>query len=316
MKSGELVTSHRDLSIRIWNLETKLEVGRLSGHLAEVRALIQLPSADSEANGGGGHLASGSCDSTIKIWNETSGLLMKTLRGHLDCVNDLTASLRHQALISCSEDTTLKVWHLKSHLKLKSLNSENLDSFCSLLLLINNNNSLMTVASGASSGTIMLWNGVNDKSAQIRANLYGHISWVTCLVQLENVYLASASWDSNVKIWNYETAEEMNTLLGHRNGVMSIVCLKNGHLASASRDYCIKIWNYTSGYLIVTFDKGLNFNYPVCLILLKNGNFASASDSDIIIWHPIDNARNSPRKLFKTAHKSVLNKKKYTFLFL
>jgi WD40 repeat protein len=72
----DFATCHGDKTIRIWNLETKVQVQKLIGHSRDILALFQLKD---------GLLASGSCDKNIKIWNYTTGLLLNTLKGHTVC---------------------------------------------------------------------------------------------------------------------------------------------------------------------------------------------------------------------------------------
>jgi WD40 repeat protein len=121
--------------------------------------------------------------------------------------------------------------------------------------------------------------------------LYGHYNLVTSLVYLEKYYLASASFDSNIKIWNYEAGEETKNFKGH-SVAKSIVLLKNGLLASASNNYLIRVWNYSSGHLVGTYS-GHSY-IVICLCLLNNGSLVSASDDgDIRIWREIKDINNS-----------------------
>jgi WD40 repeat protein len=126
LKNGNLATSNKDSIIRIWSLETKLQIRELTGHSDEVRALIQLKN---------GHLASGSCDAGIKIWNDTNGVLIKSLEGHENCVNDLISSNNETRLFSCSSDKTVKIWNLKSYLTIKIIKVSPGEGISSLLFL-------------------------------------------------------------------------------------------------------------------------------------------------------------------------------------
>ncbi|CAG8580237.1 1727_t:CDS:2 [Diversispora eburnea] len=78
--------------------------------------------------------------------------------------------------------------------------------------------------------------------------------------------LASASEDSTIKIWDYETDltikvwdlqndyKCIKTLYGHDHSVSSVAFLPSGDIImSASRDKTIKFWEVTSGYCTRTF---------------------------------------------------------------
>src|SRR5439155_20146064 len=58
--------------------------------------------------------------------------------------------------------------------------------------------------------------------------------------------LASAGFDSNVKLWDLMTGEEVLTLRGHSSGVRSVAFSRDGNrLASASGDRSVRVWNAT-----------------------------------------------------------------------
>lgn len=64
---------------------------------------------------------------------------------------------------------------------------------------------------------------------------------------LINGYLASASSDHTIKIWNVDTEEVLQTLSGHSGWIYNLVVFKNGNLASSSADKTFKIWDTNNG---------------------------------------------------------------------
>jgi phospholipase A-2-activating protein len=71
----------------------------------------------------------------------------------------------------------------------------------------------------------------------------GHAGYILSLAVLRNGYLASASQDRNIKIWNTDTSSLIRTLTGHTSYVYALTVLPNGNLASGCGDFTIKIWN-------------------------------------------------------------------------
>jgi WD40 repeat protein len=58
--------------------------------------------------------------------------------------------------------------------------------------------------------------------------------------------LATANWDTTVKLWDAETGQELRTLAGHTGVVYRAVFSPDGkRLASASGDGTVKIWDVT-----------------------------------------------------------------------
>lgn len=94
-----LITGSYDRTVRVWNLETGVEVRCLRGHTSAVRAL-QFDEAK---------LITGSMDHTIRVWNWRKGECIRTLEGHTEGVVclDFDANI----LASGSVDTTVKIWN-------------------------------------------------------------------------------------------------------------------------------------------------------------------------------------------------------------
>ena len=60
--------------------------------------------------------------------------------------------------------------------------------------------------------------------------------------------------DQTIKIWNYETYEEVRTLTGHTDWVCTLCHIKSTKLIlSGGRDYLIKLWDIETFKLIHTF---------------------------------------------------------------
>ena len=62
--------------------------------------------------------------------------------------------------------------------------------------------------------------------------LKGHTHNVYGLVVLQKGYLASASWDDTIKIWDTNTGNYKRYFMEHTKSVNCLVVLQNGYLAS------------------------------------------------------------------------------------
>jgi len=72
--SGRAVSGHRDAVIRVWDLQMKLVVLELRGHLASVLSV--------DVDWNAGKVFSGSRDSSIRIWDLETAEVVQVLRGH------------------------------------------------------------------------------------------------------------------------------------------------------------------------------------------------------------------------------------------
>jgi len=118
------------------------------------------------------------------------------------------------------------------------------------------------VASGSQDKTAKIWRA-NDLG--LLSTLTGHRRGIWCLkffrdISSQQILLATASADSNVKLWNKTSSNNytcIHTLEGHLSSVLSVTSLpalkKDGggtKLASVSSDGLLKVWsseNHWSG---------------------------------------------------------------------
>jgi len=72
-----------------------------------------------------------------------------------------------------------------------------------------------------------------------------------------NLVLASASFDTKVKIWDVEAGKSLHTLTRHREPVYSLAFSPDGkYLASGSFDQRLYIWSVKDGSLVRSYKGG------------------------------------------------------------
>lgn len=110
-------------------------------------------------------------------------------------------------------------------------------------------------------------------------------------------FIASASADGTLKIWDAATGSHMDTLVGHMAGVSCVAWSPDSNtLASGSDDKAIRFWDRVTGRPKTTTRKSLvgqemaplrgHHNYVHCLAFSPKGNILASGSYDeaVFLW--------------------------------
>uniref|UniRef100_A0A0C9QVM9 TSA: Wollemia nobilis Ref_Wollemi_Transcript_5414_2075 transcribed RNA sequence n=1 Tax=Wollemia nobilis TaxID=56998 RepID=A0A0C9QVM9_9CONI len=216
-------SSSKDGDVRIWDTSLRRCVMSLTGHTLAVTCVKW---------GGDGMIYSSSQDCTIKVWDGSNGKLIRELKGHGHWVNTLALSTEY-ALRTGPYDHTGKQY--SSAEKMKEAAMERYKSA--------RKDAPERLVSGSDDFTMFLWEPASSKHP--KARMTGHQQLVNHVYfSPDGQWVASASFDKSVKLWNGITGKFVTTFRGHVGPVYQISWSADSRLLlSGSKDSTLKLWD-------------------------------------------------------------------------
>ncbi|KAI9293834.1 putative notchless protein [Neoconidiobolus thromboides FSU 785] len=296
-----LASGGMDNTVIVWDIQNECKKMELKGHRKWVSDLAWEPY---HINSKTPRLASGSKDGTIRVWNPINKTTIFTLSGHTSSVTcikwgggGLNSSYKKGVIYSASQDRSIKLWcgetgklitsldghaHWVNSLALSTdfvLRTGPFDHHCRKLETIENAPKVALeryeqclkdqgikeeiLVSGSDDFTMYLWNPFkNNKPIQ---RMTGHQKLIN-QVQFspDGRYIASASFDKSIKLWDGKTGNFIHNLRSHVQSVYQLAFSSDSRLIiSCSKDSTAKIFDLKSSNVKVHLPGHLDEVYTI-----------------------------------------------------
>ena len=214
------------------------------------------------------HLASVSRDGVVRVW-EVASNASRVIGEHSGGVNRVFWS--EGRLITVLRDNTSHVWDKYSggYYEDEPIDSLNMPYSFDDRFMASRRDSVATVWDLEFGGSNIL---------------EGHVDLINDVVWVKGNFLATASDDNTVRIWNVMSGEHINER--HHLYTIDFICWNNNNqlVSYSEEDKCVFVWNADSGAsrLLEGHEDGVHH-----VAWSADGQLASAShDSTVRVWDP------------------------------
>ncbi|KHO00119.1 will die slowly [Metarhizium album ARSEF 1941] len=244
--SNTLASGSDDKAIRLWDRVTGRpktttrksvagqEMAALRGHHNYIHCLAFSPK--------GNILASGSYDEAVFLWDVRAGRLMRSLPAHSDPVSGIDFCRDGTLVVSCSTDGLIRVWDTSTGQCLRTLVHEDNPAVTNVCFSPNGR----FVLAFNLDNCIRLWDyvvGTVKKTYQGHRNEKFAIGGCFGVLD-EEPFVASASEDGDVVLWDVNNKEILQRILTGHKGVCFWVDVNGETLASAGQDHTIRVYKH------------------------------------------------------------------------
>ncbi|OSC96850.1 nuclear distribution protein PAC1 [Trametes coccinea BRFM310] len=286
-----LVSASDDSTMKVWDWDTGELERTIQGHTRRV--------SDCEYDSKGKFLVSGSHDLFIKLWDvDNEYKNVATFRGHDHSISTVRFLPGDDRIVSASRDHSVRIWEVATTHCIKVLRPHG--DWIRAAIPSTDGRFVVTSCMDHTAQVIELSNG--NRRAEFRghdnvvenavfapknavpsiselAGLKTGVMPSTAPEDLSVAFVATASRDQKIKLWDARTGQCLHTLVGHDGWVHGLVFHPNGrYLLSAADDGSIRIWEIATGRCIRKVETGERFVSSLAWGRQTVGGAASASE--------------------------------------
>jgi RNA polymerase sigma factor (sigma-70 family) len=276
-----LAAAGKDRAVRLWDVATGREVGKLAHESAEPDGANLLCLAFAPD---GKVLAVGASDATIHLWDPSAGKAIRTLKGHTWWVTGLFFTRDGKTLVSTSWDSTVRRWDLASGKEIRGPEND-LDQS---VMARSADGKLLATA--GHDGPLCLWEAATGRRLRV---LEGHPRSTFGVFALafspDGRRLASGGSERTVRVWDVASGKEERALdcapaTKKQGRIGALAFSPDGRSLAAcdsARDV-VRLWDLGTGRELHQLAQG----EPSTLAFAPDGKTLAAGgwDHTVVVW--------------------------------
>ncbi len=215
-------------------------------------------------------------DKTIKIWSAKDGRCLQTLKAHAHWVNHISLSTDYALRIGPFDHTGTKPKTPREAHELAKKNFEKLATIGGKIV--------EKAVTASDDFTMYLWEPY--KSSKPVCRMVGHQKLVNHVIfSPDGRYIASASFDNSIKLWDGRDGKFLSTFRGHVASVYQCSWSSDSRLlVSCSKDTTLKVWDVRTRKLSIDLPGHQDEVYAVDWSVDGNKVASGGKDKQVRLW--------------------------------
>ena len=267
-----LVSGSQGGNVKIWSLKSNQLIKDFQAHIKTVTSVDISPN--------GNVFATGSLDYnnySIKSWtfennDDLDISILRNIKTSQWPINTIHFHPDGKSLVSGGRDFKINIWNLENG---------------TLINTLTNHSQAITSIAITKDGQKLI-SGSHDRKIVVDSefNLEGNTTPVHSLaISPDNKTLFSGSNDGEIKVWNLDNGELIDTLTEHEDAVFSLVLSPDGQtLFSGSKDKTIKIWNVNQLKVAGTLERHTDAITSIAISPDGKKLLSASMDKSIKLW--------------------------------
>jgi len=227
-----IITSSYDGSLRIWNLESGVQIGNDWRDDGEESVWIIALSPNGKT------IASGGSNGKVRLWDVETEKVVARWTGHTERTGSLCWSVDGERVVSGSRDGTIRVWDVESgDTVLGPIKTGHRVVFA----VIYSPDTTKIATGGYREDALKIWDAkTGNLLSTIKLDCpVWSLAWTS-----DQKKIVTGSEEGSIRIFDTDTCQQIAILEGHKYTVRSLSLFQNDRfLASGSDDETARLWN-------------------------------------------------------------------------